>query len=285
MGFKQSLLTLTLSRAKVNSPGRGNDINFPKRTCSPIDLFTSSLKEKAAFTLAEVLITLGIIGFVAAMVIPTFVRKYQYQVYATKLAEDYSILSNAIRIAENEYGPQELWEAPDGRNYIEFFEKYFKPHLKLLDAPCANNNRGSCRFQTYDMAGGTRMNGVGTLGTEAWDFIKVYLANGAMVGMRPASNQAAYFVFIDVNGEKGPNRQGIDTFMLVLSFNKEGTLKNYVGKFNFWYGLPSASDKTLKQYCSKDSVYAGLTCGALLQRNGFKIPKNEGWPDGYSYPY
>ena len=43
--------------------------------------------------------------------------------------------------------------------------------------------------------------------------------------------------------------------------------------------------KTLKQYCSKDSVYAGLTCGALLQRNNFRIPKNEGWPKGYSYPY
>ena len=39
-----------------------HDANFLKRTYSPIHLFTHSLKKRAAFTLAEVLITLGIIG-------------------------------------------------------------------------------------------------------------------------------------------------------------------------------------------------------------------------------
>ena len=245
----------------------------------------SSMKKKAAFTLAEVLITLGIIGVVAALVIPFFVRKYQYQVFATQLAENYSIISNALKMAENDYDPKETWEAPNGHNYIEFYEKYLKPYLNLIDNPCTNNNSGKCQFQSYDMAGGTRLNGIGVLGTEAWHFIKIYLTNGAMIGFSSMSVHNAYAVFIDVNGEKGPNRQGIDTFMLILAFNDATSLKDYIGKFSFWYGLPSLSDKTLKQYCSKDSVYAGLTCGALLQRNGFRIPKNEGWPKGYSYPY
>ena len=39
-----------------------HNANSPKRTYSPIHLFTHSLKKRAAFTLAEVLITLGIIG-------------------------------------------------------------------------------------------------------------------------------------------------------------------------------------------------------------------------------
>lgn len=241
--------------------------------------------KRFAFTLAEVLITLGIIGVVAALVIPTFVRKYQYQVYATKLAEDYAILSNAIKMAEREYGPQETWETPTDSNYREFFDKYLRPHLQLLDNECTNNNSGNCRFQTKDMAGGTRINAIGTTGTEAWGFVKVYLANGSMVGMRFQNAHNAFNVFIDVNGEKGPNRQGIDTFMLVLPFSDSVAYKDYVGKFVLYWGLPSTRDSVLKQYCSKEGAYPGLGCGALLQRNGFKIPKNEGWPSGYKYPY
>ena len=47
-----------------------HDVNLLKRTYSPIHLFTYSLHKQAAFTLAEVLITLGVIGVVAAMTLP-----------------------------------------------------------------------------------------------------------------------------------------------------------------------------------------------------------------------
>jgi prepilin-type N-terminal cleavage/methylation domain-containing protein len=54
-------------------------------------------KKKAAFTLAEVLITLGIIGVVAAMTIPNLISSYQKRVIETKLKEDYSIIQQVIR--------------------------------------------------------------------------------------------------------------------------------------------------------------------------------------------
>ena len=130
MGFKQSPLTLTLSlkgrgnnisvlsRAKVNSLGRGDNIKFLKRTYSLIDLLTYSLKvitlpftspplkggdmERVqlipAFTLAEVLITLGIIGVVAAMTLPTLVAKYQSKVYATRIKHAHSLLQNSLNL-------------------------------------------------------------------------------------------------------------------------------------------------------------------------------------------
>ena len=52
--------------------------------------------KKRAFTLAEVLITLGIIGVVAALTLPSLISNYQKKVTAAKLKQTYSILSNDI---------------------------------------------------------------------------------------------------------------------------------------------------------------------------------------------
>ena len=65
--------------------------------------------KKLAFTLAEVLITLGIIGVVAAMTIPTLMSKYYEKQTYTRLKETYSILSQALRSVEEEYGTPDDW--------------------------------------------------------------------------------------------------------------------------------------------------------------------------------
>ncbi len=59
---------------------------------------------KKAFTLAEVLITLTIIGIVAAMTIPTLMSKYKDQATVTKLKKAQSIISNAFSIANTKDG-------------------------------------------------------------------------------------------------------------------------------------------------------------------------------------
>src|SRR5574344_2035276 len=48
--------------------------------------------KKFAFTLAEVLIVLGIIGVVAAMTIPTLINNYQVSQYESALKHTYSTL-------------------------------------------------------------------------------------------------------------------------------------------------------------------------------------------------
>lgn len=50
---------------------------------------------KKAFTIAEVLITLGIIGIVASMTIPQLIKNYQLKVYETAFKKSYSNLSKA----------------------------------------------------------------------------------------------------------------------------------------------------------------------------------------------
>ena len=64
----------------------------------------SSLKRKAAFTLAEVLVTLGIIGVVAAMTMPVLVAKYQEMVLKNQFKHAYSLVSQAIRQVEANNG-------------------------------------------------------------------------------------------------------------------------------------------------------------------------------------
>lgn len=69
-----------------------------------------SFKKIMAFTLAEVLITLGIIGVVAALTVPTLVQRYKEKATVTKVNKVYSILSNALLSAINEYGTIDGWD-------------------------------------------------------------------------------------------------------------------------------------------------------------------------------
>ena len=59
--------------------------------------FTPSLKKKPAFTLAEVLITLGIIGIVAALTMPSLMANYRKKVYVTQLKRVVNVLSNNFK--------------------------------------------------------------------------------------------------------------------------------------------------------------------------------------------
>ena len=57
-----------------------------------------------AFTLAEVLITLGVIGVVAALTIPNVIAKYQEMAAVVRLKKSYSVVTNAINRAMAEEG-------------------------------------------------------------------------------------------------------------------------------------------------------------------------------------
>ncbi len=62
------------------------------------------LIKNCAFTLAEVLITLGIIGVVAAMTIPTLMANVKYHQYSAKFKKTVSTLSNAAKMSQAQYG-------------------------------------------------------------------------------------------------------------------------------------------------------------------------------------
>ena len=68
-----------------------------------------------AFTLAEVLITLGVIGVVAGMTLPNLIHKAQDRAAISQLKKAYSVLNQAFRRAVDEYGPVDSW--CDADNY------------------------------------------------------------------------------------------------------------------------------------------------------------------------
>ena len=94
------------------------------------------MKKFYAFTLAEVLITLGIIGVVAAMTMPTVIKNYQKKQAATQMRKTYAVLENALAMAKAEHGEIMYWEGPtgyikDGYEGVEpFIEKYILPYIK-----------------------------------------------------------------------------------------------------------------------------------------------------------
>lgn len=83
---------------------------------------------RKGFTLAEVLITLGIIGVVAAITMPIIVNKYQEQVYKTAYKKVYAELSEAVReaIFNQEFIRTERWQDAAAINELEIFKSKFK---------------------------------------------------------------------------------------------------------------------------------------------------------------
>lgn len=99
------------------------------------------MKKSFAFTLAEVLITLGIIGVVAAMTLPALVQKKTNSEVEAKLKKIYSAMNQAILLSEIDNGPKEYWSHSCGEDtdidcetyYNKYFLKYLKTyHIKNL---------------------------------------------------------------------------------------------------------------------------------------------------------
>lgn len=91
--------------------------------------------KQRAFTLAEVLIVLGIIGVVAAMTIPVLMSRYRANVAVTRLQKFYTTMQQALARSEIDNGPMEDWKYATMYNYDEnvtFFETYLKKYLNVL---------------------------------------------------------------------------------------------------------------------------------------------------------
>lgn len=75
-----------------------NDKNLPRPS------LTKGGSRKVAFTLAETLITLGIIGVVAALTLPNLIAKYDEMVTLNKIKRSYSEIINAMEMSKQEIG-------------------------------------------------------------------------------------------------------------------------------------------------------------------------------------
>lgn len=230
----------------------------------------ATLQPLWAFTLAEVLIVLGIIGLVADMTIPTLVQKYQKQVTITKLQKLYTILSQATKLSEIDNGSVEYWDTTtEAEKVSENFDKYWRPYLRISKICETMPGCG------YKESGWDYMNKqAGVSSVEPSSRTAFYLNDGSFVTIfgrlyitAPDGNliwASCGWIFVDVNGSKPPNTVGKDAFRLMLD-NK--------GELSF-YGFNS-SDSAIKSECSSSGK--GETCGAKIQRDGWKINEDYPW--------
>ena len=166
-----------------------------------------------AFTLAEVLLTLAIIGVVAALTIPAVITKVTKDQYVTGLKKAYNTMKAVEREAIQEHGPMENWTwSPEGggSDPTADFEKYFLPHFDVL------KNCGATSEEGCFAVGNTHLNG-GTWADFNHDqYYKIVTSDGMSWtyykygGINPLWLQGWFLV--DVNGLKGPNRKGRDIF-------------------------------------------------------------------------
>lgn len=178
---------------------------------------------KSAFTLAEVLITLGIIGVVAAMTIPTLMKNQQEMATVVALKKAYSILTNAYNMAVQENGDPTNWNmvGPGDSMGAQNAMNILAPYMKITE----NCGGGVGCFPNTNYLNVDGTGGFNYYVTNS-DWAKVKLIDGMLVNFYVRDLNCAYGgvsgnlqlnnvcadLGVDINGSKGPNITGKDYF-------------------------------------------------------------------------
>lgn len=216
-------------------------------------------EKKSAFTLAETLIVLGIIGVIAALTIPNLIVKYQKQTTTNKLKKCYTLLSEAVKLSEIDNGPVKNWqfETLTKDEFFNFFEKYLIPYLKKTTVTEDDKKE----MPIIKLVDGTIIkplpNGGGTT---TWDmtstFIEIDLSGGKNINKYTWLNTDRRTIFyLYLNKEEGL------TFYKALSGT--GTEREKLIN-NPYFG------------CNKNTSRA-VNCFALIQYDGWEIKDDYPW--------
>ena len=240
-------------------------------------------KKQTAFTLAEVLITLGVIGVVAAVTMPTLVKNYQKKETVSRLKRAYSEIQQVIKMSELEHGEINSWgvastaTAEEHRKYLdENFIKYFKPLKKCMPAS------KDC-FNAF----------VEVFPEKYVSFIS---QNGMSYLLWIHNSGSGGWLYVDIDGpNKGKNASGKDIFGFIMQFDKNFEINNEqgnvvvekVGVFPLGLGLKRMLSR--EELISGNSEYTSLNhracskegskelCGALIITDGWEIKDDYPW--------
>lgn len=217
---------------------------------------------RKAFTLAEVLVTLGIIGVVSAMTVPTLMQNYQRKSYVTQLHKVYNEIQQAFNLYMNDRNAINLIEAGFSTNaqIDSFVNRYFK----VIKTCSADDNLAPCFASSYTDIDNTKSQ---TLSEES-DCRKAYvLASGAAICFA-AISEADNQVNVDINGSAPPNIAGRDLFY--MGYINNGTLDEYgvSGIAGLNEGDPSQlREEAFNNSCTKSGSYAIGCFGKILNDN------------------
>ena len=263
-------LSPQVAREKIRSIGNMKENNFNDTVFSR---FTSHFSLKlSAFTLAEVLITLGIIGVVAALTIPTLMANQRKKVVETRLAKFYSSINQAIVRSEVDNGDKKYWfddlsgaqmddegKPIDGSSETQkWFNTYLAPYMQILKQEIDSTGRlivyfpdGSAMKQNFEDS------------SREWVFYPDKPKK--CIEQHSGYGKCSFlFMYYPAKATHGNGSENSD-------------FKYHIGKglepFKWnWDGETS----TLYENCRNGGkgVQDHAFCTALIQQNGWKIPKD-----------
>lgn len=217
--------------------------------------------KRIAFTLAEVLITLGIIGVVAALTMPSLIQNYQKQQTVTGLKRAYSVITQAQKLSEVDNGPYSTWEPGYKMSAKAYIEKYFLPYFKSANI-C--ETAAECGYKT----GFKNVDGNYFSFTFAYSAYRLPLITNDgivyIISVRGGSNSPNEQIFVDINGPKKPNQFGKDCFAFIRT--NQGIMPN---------GYEMSSSQ-LDESCK---IGAGFNyfCAAKIIKDGWRIADDYPW--------
>lgn len=174
-----------------------------------------------AFTLAEVLITLMVIGILAIITIPGFLQSWQEIETVTKLRKIYSIMQEAYKLAEVENGTPDTWNLSYSNPL-----GYMINHLNIIKE-CPGNTAGCSYMGIYKYLNGNDylsnsniLSGKKFMLSDNTVITPLFLSSNCSSAGKVNGNTACDWIYIDINGLKAPNQWGKDLF--VFSITKAG---------------------------------------------------------------
>lgn len=230
--------------------------------------------KKKAFTLAEVLITLGVIGVVAAMTLPTLIQKYKRVVVETQLRREYALIANAVKWAEVDngtgfqIGAGNFDETNDvngfGYEHSEaVFEQYFKKYFKIVYT--YNRNESSAKFRYQGQEGGLRS-------ISHAKCVKI-IDGTALCYIAAGNSDTMGYFYVFLEPEKEVKIAGRDVFS--FEFNRTGGTYKLYSRLDDHYNESQRNE--VINACTAPSEYWGIwprpmTCTFLIWKNNFNIP-------------
>ncbi len=219
-------------------------------------MFVRKKIKRNAFTMAEVLVTLMIIGVIASITMPALRKQADMQENVAGVKKAYSSLVQATSVLEQKYGDHKRWRFDDTDASINKMLNYYTSVMNTT-RKCEVGFDG-CWAQTTWLNGpdygGTdgigRFNSATFSTSDGMNYSIGGLASGSGVNIDSAPEGSLAF-FVDVNGDKKPNKLGDDVFLFVMTKDR---------------GLVPGGIDVDVDACA--STTEGLTCAARVLKEG-----------------
>jgi prepilin-type N-terminal cleavage/methylation domain-containing protein len=221
--------------------------------------------KKFAFSLAEILIALVVIGVIAAITMPVIYTSYQKKLTETKVKKVYSTLNQAMIRARSDYGPASSWDWSDhwdsGTSPTKWINTYLKPYLNTSDINVYKMQYPLSEAR-YNCNARLRTNLVLNDGTT------IHLQGG---GYDWSSDPWVWIVF-DINGIKGPNKVGRDIFSTYFYADKGFSSAYWVSYHRPFNKYPR---EEAIAHCKNNCMSS--FCLELIRSNNWQIPNDYPW--------